>query len=44
MIYTALYWRMVANEFKDSSVIIVNMPLTANYVGMSVKSIADGDL
>ena len=42
MIYTALYWRMIANEFKDSSIIIVNMPLTSNYVGMSAKSIADG--
>ncbi|MEI0525943.1 hypothetical protein R4K54_08455 [Brachyspira murdochii] len=42
MIYTALYWRIAASEFKDSSIVIVNMPLTANYLSMSAKSIADG--
>ena len=41
-IFTALYWRIVANEFRDSSIVIVNMPLTSNYRGMSAKSIADG--
>ena len=41
-IFTSLYWRIVANEFKDSSIVIVNMPLTSNYRGMSAKSIADG--
>ena len=42
MLYTALYWRIIASEFKDSSIVIVNMPLTANYLSMSAKSIADG--
>ncbi|PCG19974.1 hypothetical protein KQ44_08025 [Brachyspira sp. G79] len=42
MIYTALYWRIIAGEFKDSSIVVVNMPLTANYLSMSAKSIADG--
>ena len=42
MFYTALYWKIIAREFKDSSLIIVNVPLTANYTGMSAKSIADG--
>lgn len=41
-IFTSLYWRIIANEFKDSSIVIVNMPLTSNYRGMSAKSIADG--
>ncbi|WP_300484465.1 hypothetical protein [uncultured Brachyspira sp.] len=41
-IFTSLYWKIAANEFKDSSVIIINMPLTSNYIGMSAKSIADG--
>lgn len=41
-IFTSLYWRIVANEFKDSSIVIVNMPLTSNYRGMTAKSIADG--
>ena len=42
MIYTALYWRIIAEEFEDSAIVIVNMPITANYRGMSAKSIADG--
>ena len=42
MLYTALYWRIIASEFKDSSIVIVNMPLTANYLSMSAKSISDG--
>ncbi|WP_300366911.1 hypothetical protein [Brachyspira sp.] len=41
-IFTSLYWRIMANEFKDSSIVIVNMPLTSNYRGMTAKSIADG--
>ncbi|MEI0557489.1 hypothetical protein [Brachyspira intermedia] len=41
-IFTSLYWRIVANEFRDSSIVIINMPLTSNYRGMSAKSIADG--
>ncbi len=41
-IFSSLYWRIVANEFVDSSIVIVNMPLTSNYRGMSAKSIADG--
>lgn len=42
MIYTASYWRILAREFKDFSIVIVNMPITANYNKMSAKSIADG--
>lgn len=41
-IFTSLYWRIMANEFRDSSIVILNMPLTSNYKGMSSKSIADG--
>ncbi|WP_300703379.1 hypothetical protein [uncultured Brachyspira sp.] len=41
-IFTSLYWRAAASEFRDSSIIIVNMPLTANYRGMPAKYIADG--
>lgn len=42
MLYTALYWRIVAEEFEDSAIVIINMPIAANYRGMSAKSIADG--
>ncbi|WP_297206421.1 hypothetical protein [uncultured Brachyspira sp.] len=42
MMYTALYWRIVAEEFEDSAIVIVNIPIAANYRGMSAKSIADG--
>lgn len=41
-LFTSLYWRIIANEFKDSSIIIVNIPLTSNYRAMTAKSIADG--
>ncbi|EKV55834.1 hypothetical protein A966_13315 [Brachyspira hampsonii 30446] len=41
-IFTSLYWRIAANEFTDSSLVIINIPLTSNYRGMSAKSIADG--
>ncbi|MEI0602845.1 hypothetical protein R4K55_01395 [Brachyspira alvinipulli] len=42
MLYTALYWKIVAEEFEDSAIVLVNMPIAANYRGMSAKSIADG--
>ncbi|WP_297277763.1 hypothetical protein [uncultured Brachyspira sp.] len=42
MFYTALYWKIVAEEFEDSAIVLVNIPIAANYRGMSAKSIADG--
>ena len=42
MLYTALYWKIVAEEFEDSAIVLVNIPIAANYRGMSAKSIADG--
>ena len=42
MFYTALYWKIVSEEFEDSAIVLVNIPIAANYRGMSAKSIADG--
>lgn len=42
LMYTAEYWRIIASKYKEASLIIINMPISSNYKGMSAKSIANG--
>ncbi|WP_297285331.1 hypothetical protein [uncultured Brachyspira sp.] len=44
--YTAQYWRVIGSDLKDSKIdshiIIVNIPITANYKGADAKAISEG--
>ena len=44
--YTAQYWRVIGSGLKDSKIdshiIIINMPITANYKGANAKAISEG--
>ena len=44
--YTAQYWRVIGSALKDSKIdshlIIINMPITANYKGANAKAISEG--
>ncbi|TXJ41217.1 hypothetical protein [Brachyspira pilosicoli] len=44
--YTAQYWRVIGSALKDSKIdshlIIINMPITANYKGANAKTISEG--
>ena len=44
--YTAQYWRVIGSDLKDSKIdshiIIVNIPITANYKGADAKTISEG--
>ncbi|WP_157150414.1 hypothetical protein [Brachyspira sp. SAP_772] len=44
--YTAQYWRVIGSDLKDSKIdshlIIINMPITANYKGVDAKAISEG--
>ena len=43
--YTAQYWRVIGSALKDSKIdshiIIINMPITANYKGADAKAISE---
>lgn len=40
--YTSLYWKIIASEYEDASIIIVNMPLVDTHKNISLKSMAEG--
>ncbi|WP_295296455.1 hypothetical protein [uncultured Brachyspira sp.] len=44
--YTAQYWRVIGSDLKDSKIdshiIIINIPITANYKGADAKAISEG--
>jgi len=42
LMYFAEYWRIIASQYEEAHIIIVNIPLAATYHGMSTKAIAEG--
>ncbi|WP_347292719.1 hypothetical protein [uncultured Brachyspira sp.] len=46
--YTAQYWRVIGSALKDSKIdshiIIINMPITANYKGADAKAISEAGI
>ena len=40
--YTSLYWKIIASEYENASIIILNMPLADINKNISVKSMAEG--
>lgn len=43
-IFTSLYWKIISGEFRDSSIIILNIPITENERPIKLKSIAKGGI